>query len=82
VQRVERDQLSTITIRDVISMEHVIPVERLLAFTYQRDRLIVVNPVEVSSSMGDGRLIIIDLPFAAKMTRPGVEMRPVRFQLE
>ena len=68
-------------VTSIILQGRVIDVTQLLAFTYQRGRVIVLNPLEVSSSSGSPPTAI-DLPLAAQVARKGAQVQSARFSLE
>lgn len=65
---------------DILVQRTLVPVQQLLPFTYQRGRVILLNPLRISSPSGKP-LEIIDLPLVQELTQEGIETQPCDFQL-
>ena len=68
-------QTTTVTIRG-----SAIPIEHLLAFTYQHGHLILLSPLEITGSDGISSTTIY-LPLATQVAR-GIETRSFHFQMD
>lgn len=68
------------TTRLVIQGENV-PAEGLVAFTYRQGGIILLNPIEIKAS-GLPLPGAVDLPLVAELTRTGLKVEKVQFQLE
>jgi len=76
VQRSESGHVITVTIQG-----RTIPIDHLLAFTYRQGHLIVLSPL-VFSSRNAGSSVVVDLPLVARVRSDGLDVQPVRFNLE
>ena len=66
---------------NIVVQGTTVPIQQLLAFTYQEGRVILLSPLDLDSS--DGKSIVgINLPLVEKLATAGVEMQPYHLQLE
>ncbi len=76
VQRPEGGQVRALMIQDV-----TVPVDNLVAFTYQQGQLVLLTPLEIAYSNGASSTIV-DLPLANQIARTELKRQPVRLELE
>jgi len=65
---------------DILIKGMTVPIQQLLPFTYQQGRVILLNPLHISSPNGKP-LEVIDLPLVQELTQEGIETEPCDFQL-
>ena len=72
----QKDGARTVTIQGT-----AIPIEHLLAFTYEQGRIILLDPLDITDP-GDSQSSIIELPLVTQFARTGIKTEPAHFELE